>query len=101
MGSSSSELADGPDRPPIQLVAAKLQELRRAANVISATPEDVEGREAELHRITGEYDILLMVAARQVGLELAPLQGDGTLLPPELRRQIEHEIRSLGFVLDR
>ena len=70
--------------PPIELVAARIRDLRQTASVLASTPDVVDGTDAELRRVVADYDELLMIAATQVGLDLEPLNGDGTGLPDHI-----------------
>lgn len=93
-------MADIPQCPPIELVAARIRELRRTAEVLAATPAVVPGVDDELRRVSAEYGDLLMVAAGQVGLDLEPTASDGTGLPDAVRRQIERLVGDAGWQLD-
>lgn len=86
--------------PPIELVAARLRDLRRTALVLGSTPDVVPHVDDELRRVAADHDEWLMIAAAQVGLELEPLNGDGTGLPADVRRQIERALVAAGFILD-
>jgi len=86
--------------PPIEFVAARLHELRQTALVLSASPDVVPHRDDELRRVAASHDEWLMIAAKQVGLDLEPLCGDGTGLLPDVRRLIEHGLTNAGWVLD-
>ncbi len=88
------------EHPPIELVAARLRDLRQTALVLSSSPDVVPARDEELRRVAADHDEWLMVAAAQVGLELEPLNGDGTGLPADVRRQVERALTDAGFVLD-
>ena len=86
--------------PPIELVAARIRDLRQTASVLASTPDVVDGTDAELRRVVADYDELLMIAATQVGLDLEPLNGDGTGLPDAVRRQVESLVTAAGWQLD-
>lgn len=91
---------DLPDNPSIELVATKLRDLRRTAQVLSASPELLRNGDDELRSVLDEYDHWLLAAARQVDVEVAPIAGDGTLLPAATRRVIEHRVAERGWAFD-
>lgn len=88
------------DRPPIELVAARLRELRRTALVLTSTPDVIAGVEDELHRVAVDHDELLVIAAKQVGLGIEGYTHDGTGLPADVRRQLERAVTDAGWQLD-
>jgi len=93
---------EGPraQRPPIELVAGRLRDIRQAARILRSSPDLVTGRDEEIRRNAAVYDEWLMVAAEQVGLELHSVHGDGTGLPADVRRQVERSVTDAGWLLD-
>lgn len=87
------------EHPPIELVAARLRDLRQTALIISASPDLIDGQE-ELARVTADYDELLVIAAQQVDVGVEGFRADGTGLPSDVRRHLEHAIVAQGWVLD-
>lgn len=101
LGSGSGiDPASTADVPPIELVAAKLRDLRATAAILAASPDVITQSDDELRRVCAAYDGWLMVAAGMVDLRLEPIQGDMTGLPEAIRRQIERDIAARGWVLD-
>lgn len=88
------------EHPPIELVAAKLRDLRQTAGVMAASPDVVGGVDHELQRVTVEYDRWLVIAAQQVEVGISGFTDDGTGLPADVRRHLEHQIRRQGWQLD-
>ena len=93
-------MRDEPAIRPIEQVAATLRDLRRALQVIAATPDVLATGQQEWDRVLSSYDRWLLEAARLAEVAVPVEPGNGTLLRTERRRWLEERLISLGWRLD-
>ena len=91
---------DEPAIRPIEQVAAALRDLRRALQVMAATPDLLAAGDDERTRLLDSYDRWLLEAARLAEVDVPVEPGARTLLRTERRRWLEDRLTSLGWRLD-